>query len=409
MKKIISILFLLIILGLSNKSLAVGKVLLITDNKEILQGETFEVSIKIEDISISAMQLEVIYDTEKLEFVSSSEGSNNINNRIIFSWFDENGGNTPKQSGEVVASFSLKAKQEGTSTIAVGGEFYDKNGKIIETQNDQMEITIRSKQKKTTDENNSKLQSLRLNHEGMSPYFENDVTDYYFIANNNIDSLEVTAIPEEDGAEVKITGNTGLKMGINTINIEVKSPNKKNITNYTIIVTKTTNEKGANTNLETLAVENSLLYPSFDNNITNYNIEVDNDTESLNILAIPENMKASATIQGKDNLKIGDNTITITVKAEDNISVKKYIITAHRRSQEEQIKEEEENKNQAERLSALLTNTVVDENLENIELEQNEEEEKNGIINVIIVIIAGLVCVVIAIVISRKRGKVLKK
>ena len=56
------------------------------------------------------------------------------------------------------------------------------------------------------------------------------------------------------------------------------------------------------TNLETLAIENEILYPAFDNNINDYDIEISNNVSNLNILAIPEDENASVLINGNENL-----------------------------------------------------------------------------------------------------------
>jgi ATP-dependent Zn protease len=46
-------------------------------------------------------------------------------------------------------------------------------------------------------------------------------------------------------------------------------------------------------------------------------------------------------IEGNENLQFGENTVTITVTAEDGITVKTYTILVHRKTQEEEIIEQE--------------------------------------------------------------------
>lgn len=46
-------------------------------------------------------------------------------------------------------------------------------------------------------------------------------------------------------------------------------------------------------------------------------------------------------IEGNENLQFGDNTVIITVTAEDGITVKTYTILVHRKTQEEEAKEKE--------------------------------------------------------------------
>lgn len=111
---------------------------------------------------------------------------------------------------------------------------------------------------------------------------------------------------------------------------------------------------GANTNLETLAIENVLLYPAFSNSVTNYDAEVSNSTTELNILAIPEDEEAFADIVRDDVLIEGDNIITINVTAADGVTKKTFVINVYRRSKEE---EESVNYN-AERTSADISDST---------------------------------------------------
>ena len=67
----------------------------------------------------------------------------------------------------------------------------------------------------------------------------------------------------------------------------------------------------ANTNLEILAIENYLIYPPFENSITEYTTQISNETEELNIFAVPENEQGKVEIYGNENLKEGNNIIIV--------------------------------------------------------------------------------------------------
>ena len=82
------------------------------------------------------------------------------------------------------------------------------------------------KEEGSLDPNNTKLKIFRLDKEGMNPVFDPNITEYYFIAGPDVQNLLVTAIPENEKANVKITGNANLKQGINMITIEVTSENQ---------------------------------------------------------------------------------------------------------------------------------------------------------------------------------------
>ncbi len=95
--------------------------------------------------------------------------------------------------------------------------------------------------------------------------------------------------------------------------------------NFDIANNNTENTNMVNTNLEILAIENVLLYPPFDTNVTKYDIEISNETSKLNILAVPENEKASVQITGNDDLYVvgeeydGRKTLVINPQIEFNV------------------------------------------------------------------------------------------
>lgn len=119
---------------------------------------------------------------------------------------------------------------------------------------------------------------------------------------------------------------------------------------YTIKVTKTMDFQKSNTNLEVLAIEGSMLDPSFDNHTTEYKTEIQAKTDSVNIFAVPENEKASVQIIGNDYIKEGNNIVIVNVTAQDGITKREYKINVYKRNNEEEIKHEEEQKNQEEKL-----------------------------------------------------------
>ena len=102
--------------------------------------------------------------------------------------------------------------------------------------------------------------------------------------------------------------------------IKVISQDKSKNHTYIVNVTKTDDFQLANTNLEILAIENSLLIPHFDNTITHYNTQVSSDTKNLNVFAVPENENGKVEILGKDNINVGNNKVSIIVTAPNGVS-----------------------------------------------------------------------------------------
>lgn len=380
LKKIIfCLVFLLIFLGTCIKSFAVqnenqDSIYLNVSDTEIKNGQEFSFTINLANIDVAAFDIQIYFNNELLEYVSGPENTNVVGSKIITVWYDETGGANPKQNCELV-KYTFKAKKIESEYIAIQGEFYNAEGIQLQSLTDGIEIianketqieTIEISEESEVASNNSKLKNLRLNHEGMTPVFSPDITEYYFLT-EDLSALEVTAIPENTNANVTISGNSNFKEGLNTIVIEVTSPDKTSKTQYTISVTKTKDLEKANTNLETLAIENVTIEPEFTNDIYQYNVIVSNTTENLNILAIPERQNAKVEVTGGKNLQYGNNTVNIQVVAENGYTIKQYTVNVYRRNEEEQKIADEEQKINIQKLNAILE-----------EQEEGEKEEKQS-------------------------------
>ena len=242
-------------------------------------------------------------------------------------------------------------------------------------------------------DNNEDLEIMRLDRSGMIPSFNKDITEYYMTIGNHINNIEITAIPENKEASVQILGNNDLKEGINKIEIIVTSKDKTNEKKYTINLTETSDTETANTNLENLAIENVTLSPEFHSNTTQYNAEVSNTVKSLNILAIPENAKAQIIIEGNENLKEGNNVITIKVIAQNNITERVYKINLYKRNNGEEAEEKQEQEAKIARVSAILEKNEIDNNQEEQML--NKGNKDNIIIATLITFFIILIIVII--------------
>ena len=81
--------------------------------------------------------------------------------------------------------------------------------------------------------------------------------------------------------------------------------------------------------LSGLTVDVEGLSPEFNKDTDNYTLQVGSDVEALQITATPEDEKATVQVQGNENLQEGENTVTITVTAEDG-TTKVYTITVNK-------------------------------------------------------------------------------
>lgn len=82
--------------------------------------------------------------------------------------------------------------------------------------------------------------------------------------------------------------------------------------------------------LADLKISDGKLSPEFQSSITKYAVTVDYSVESLAVTATPKHKKAKvSSISGNSKLEVGDNTVKVTVKAE-NGATQSYIITVTR-------------------------------------------------------------------------------
>ena len=420
MKKKVFYIFLILVLllNLCNISLAVNnkeKLSLKIENekKEVYLDETFKIYVNLGDINVLAYTINLYFDNSRLEYVEGPENTNILNNRIISIWYDEKGGTNPKQN-EKIAKFTFRAIKEGSCNFNLSGEFFDINGNNLNVNESNIQLKIKGIEESKKDNQEEKedlttsydssLKILRLSEEGIVPEFKPEIKDYYFVTSKDITNLNITAIPNNKDAEVRINGNDNLNEGINKITIDVTSKDKTSKSTYTINLTKTKNVEDANANLETLAIENVVLEPIFDTNTLNYKASVSNNIENLNIFAVPENANGKVEIEGGSNLREGTNIVNIKVTAPNGFSFRNYQVIIHRRTLEEDEEYKEEQEASAKKLSTILEEQ---ENIENIKEENNKEEaeenKKNDVIKKVIIVIGLIIIVTAEIIIIKKR------
>lgn len=431
LKIIIQLIIFAIIILLFSKVKA-ASINLSPNKSSVTVGDEFTISMNLSGASLASLNVKITVDTSKVEYISSNAPNNtNFNNgRILYTWTDASGGSNPKTDG-TIATFRLRAKSAGEPSFAISGNFYDVNENSLNLSLSGTSIKVNEKevvpppiveetpdnnvetpqppennepqQPPTNEENNQPpnnnqntnqlssnayLSSLQVNVEGISPRFNKNTTKYYLTVDNTIDTIKVTATPEDNKARVDVTGNTNLQIGSNTITIIVTAQDGVSKRNYLIEVTKTDDPNNVNTNLENLAIENVTLNPEFSADILEYSASVGSNIESLNILAVPEIEGANVRITGGDKLAFGNNVITITVTAKNGSNIKNYTVNVYRKTEVEEIEEQ----------NALLEeNNIIEENFENNNIINNVLKNNRGNIGlwillvILIVIIIGIV------------------
>ena len=110
---------------------------------------------------------------------------------------------------------------------------------------------------------------------------------------------------------------------------------RKQNTNNTTKQTKTKEEKkSTDSTLSSLSIAEGAITPEFNKDVKEYAITVPNEVTKLNITATPTDSKATVSVTEYEELKEGENIITISVTAEDGTTKTDYVIKATRQRKE---------------------------------------------------------------------------
>lgn len=163
--------------------------------------------------------------------------------------------------------------------------------------------------------------------------FRKMTTSYSVTVPNSVETISIYAYANDSKATVTGTGSKKLTDGINTFSVKVTAEDKKTTKTYTLKITKekeeekTTddeekinqenndNKKEENdiVGLTNIQVEGLELTPSFSNDIYEYNVTASSDTNALDIKTEKSSDDISIEIVGNEDLKLGENVITLLV------------------------------------------------------------------------------------------------
>ena len=193
---------------------------------------------------------------------------------------------------------------------------------------------------KPEESNEKNLKSLTIDGDyELTPEFNKDVTEYTLSVGSDVESIKINAKAVDNNAKVEITGNDKLLMGENTVEIKVTAEDGT-VRTYKINVTKGEETASSELGLSELSIDGYTLTPNFSTDVYEYKLDIDDETvTSLNINAKPFIEGTKIDVAGNDNLKIGENIITILVNSEDGKDVVTYQIIVN-------IKQKTEESNQ---------------------------------------------------------------
>ena len=208
MKKIINMLLLLIIM------------IFIIGQENVVNAETKNNDPMLKDIRINGSEIEPAFEMFTTEYIIQvSEETTNIQIEAIPD--DENA------NVEIIGDTQNLSLGRNEFEIKVTAE----NG--IATQSYYIYVT-RGNSKST----NANLKSLTVVNAELAPAFNSNTINYAVEYPKDLKQIEIEAIPEEEGATVKIIGNEDLTEITQTIEIQVTAQDGQTIKTYYVIVKK---------------------------------------------------------------------------------------------------------------------------------------------------------------------------
>lgn len=232
-KKYIGIFLLFFIVGgiftANSVQAASAEVEISADSTEVMVGEDFFVYIRINSDSLfEEFEANLTYDDEILEYTEGASVITGSSGYLKISDFNMDEGT---QSRKYTLKFhALKA---GVTEIS-----FPQNIMVYEYETgDEMsvssyDLTIEVKPEVTASDN-AFLKSLKISPSVLTPEFNKNVYEYSTQVTAEVEKLVINALPEDEKATIKISGNDSLKEGENKIIISVLAESG-DIIEYTI-------------------------------------------------------------------------------------------------------------------------------------------------------------------------------
>ena len=203
---------------------------------------------------------------------------------------------------------------------------------------------------------NAYLSNLGITPNDFSGYRYATMT-YDVTVPENVDEIEVYATPMNANAEVTGTGTKTLEAGKNTFEVTVTSEDGTKTNTYTINVTKEGEASSTNTTdsqtaveeegdgLDSLRIGDLDLSPKFSTNVYEYTAKYVGQETSLSVQAVATDASYKVEVTGNQDLKEGDNLITIVVSDANGENVATYQVTLNKSTAQEPVVTENTNQN----------------------------------------------------------------
>lgn len=217
---------------------------------------------------------------------------------------------------------------------------------------------------------NANLSNLGIRPNDFSG-FKPGTTTYNVTVPEDVESVEVYATAQDSGATISGTGTKTLQNGANALNVVVTAEDGTTKT-YTINVTREgeeeteeeqpeENAEEVKNGLSNITIANLELSPSFDTNVYEYTVKYVGEDTSLDIETVATDPNYEVEVLGNEDLKEGENTITILVSDSEGNNVATYQVTVNKTLVDEEVlaREEEEKQKEEQRKMFMIAGGVI--------------------------------------------------
>ncbi len=304
---------------------------------------TFRINVVAENGSKKTYTITIVRESDQKQ--DTTPGNKNSNNNLSSLFvtntnivFDKN--TTVYNLTTTASSTYISASRETTTATITGdtGKHDLKVGKnqfiirVIAENGSKKTYTINITREESKS-NNNYLKSLTLSNGSIN--FKKTTTEYNINVAKDIDKITIGATLEDSKSSFENgfgPREVNLSLGNNTIYIKVKSESGQ-VRTYTLNINRD-DGRNSDSSLKNIKLSSGKL--KFNKDTLEYKVTVEYNIDKMQIEATPNSEKAKVTINGNDNLSVGDNVFKINVEAE-NGKVTIYTINIVRKEQGEKI------------------------------------------------------------------------
>ena len=328
----------------------------ITGVSTLKTDENGKYEIKLKDVGsdeFTQVEFEVAYDSSLIKFEGNESSDYST---------------TPNYSGNkafivsannykdgVIGAFNITnlSGENATTSFVIKNIKFKKGDVEVGTAADYSKtLTLRQGVTTTTSRpknTSASVTSLSFKNATMKPAFNQSIHEYKLYTKDTIRQVTLFYTTLETGVTLKSECTVGCTVssqsdtiiqtiqGKNEVIFKFTSEDEKNTEEYKFIIYRGETTDGSN-KLAGLNIKDYNINEQFDENTLDYTASVPYEVENLEINATSADKNAKVEIKGNNNLKVGENVITITVTPTDEENeIKIYNITVIR---EEYVSEE---------------------------------------------------------------------